>query len=90
MNNQTPIDRLAKTVQARRKTLGLTQAQVSQLAGVGPVFVHQLEKGKPTLQLNKILDVLHVLGLGFVIESSKLTMQVNPQLAEQLATEDPK
>ena len=54
---------LARSVRGRRRALGLTQQQVGDLAGCGRLFVHQVEKGKPTLRLDKLLDVLGVLGL---------------------------
>ncbi len=54
---------LALAVRARRKELGLTQRGVADLAGCGPVFLYQLETGKPSLRLDKLLAVLQVLGL---------------------------
>lgn len=48
---------------ARRKALGLTLQQVADLAGVAITFVHELEHGKPTMRLSKVVDVLTVLGL---------------------------
>lgn len=51
-------------VRARRRTLGLTQQEVADLAGVSVRFVHTVEKGKPSLRLDRLLQVLEVLGLG--------------------------
>ena len=59
---------LAAAVRRQRKQLGLTQRQLSDLAGTGPVFIYELESGKPTLRLDKLLDVLHVLGLQLTLE----------------------
>ncbi len=56
-------EQLARAVRKRRKDLGLTQQGVADLAGCGPVFLYQLETGKPSLRLDKLLAVLHVLGL---------------------------
>lgn len=53
---------LGITVQAARKRLGLTQPQLALAAGVGVRFVVELEAGKPTLRLEKVLNVLHALG----------------------------
>lgn len=50
-------------VRARRKELGLTQAQLAELAGVSPRFVFDLEAGKPTVSLDRLLVVLKALGL---------------------------
>lgn len=52
-----------KIVRARRKDLGLTQAQLAALAGVSARFVFDLEAGKPTIALDRLLAVLRVLGL---------------------------
>lgn len=58
---------LAKQVRLRRKQLDLSQQHVAQLAGCGPVFVIDLERGKPSLRLDKVLSVLKVLGLELAV-----------------------
>lgn len=70
---------LGGEVRARRRTLGLTQQQVADLAGVSTRFVHTVEAGKPTLRLDRLLDVLEVLGLGMRLVPS-------PGLHEPTAT----
>lgn len=60
---QAPIPALAAAVRGRRKKLALTQAQLADLAGVGLAFLYELERGKPTVRLDKVLAVLAVLGL---------------------------
>lgn len=55
---------LGREVRARRRALGLTQQQVADLAGASTRFVHTIEQGKPSLRLDRLLDVLEVLGLG--------------------------
>jgi y4mF family transcriptional regulator len=59
---------LAAIARARRVELGLRQDELAELAGCSSRFVHALETGKPTVQLDKVLDVLGVLGLHFQIE----------------------
>lgn len=54
---------LGAAVRARRRELALTQAQLADLAGVGLAFLYELERGKPTVRLDKVLAVLGVLGL---------------------------
>ncbi len=63
--------RLGAAVRTRRRALRLTQLELSSLAHCGPAFLHQLEHGKPTLQLDKVIDVLHVLGLQLTVESGQ-------------------
>ncbi len=57
----TPAE-LGTAVQAARKRLGLTQPQLALAAGVGVRFVVELEAGKPSVRLEKVLSVLHALG----------------------------
>jgi len=45
----------------------LTQGDVSGLANTGNRFIIELENGKETVQLNKVLDVLNVLGLELTV-----------------------
>lgn len=54
---------LAALVRARRKDLGLTQAQLAALAEVSPRYVFDLEDGKTSVRLDKLLPVLETLGL---------------------------
>jgi y4mF family transcriptional regulator len=58
---------LARAVRARREALGLRQSEVADLAGCSERFVHTLEHAKPSLRLDKVLDVLEVLGLDLLV-----------------------
>ena len=78
------VAQLGGTVERRRSSLGLTQAQVCDLAGVGLSFLHQLEHGKPTMRFDKLLAVLEVLGLGLSLRESNQLLAV----AEELRGED--
>lgn len=62
------VERLGQELRDRRKSLGLTQDAVADLAGCSQRFVRALEAGKPGVRLDKLLDVASVLGL--VIEMS--------------------
>ena len=62
-------DAVGKYVQAERKHQGLTQLQLAGLANTGIRFVSDLENGKGTVQLQKLLAVLSALGLGLYIHS---------------------
>ena len=46
-----------------RRGLGLRQAELADLAGVSERFVRELESGKTSVRLDKVLPVLAVLGL---------------------------
>lgn len=58
---------LRAAILTRRRKLGLTQQELADLCGAGVVFVYELEKGKPTVRLDKVLDVLEALGLQLVL-----------------------
>jgi len=46
-----------------RKEENLTQAQLAAACGVGERFIRELEKGKPSCQLEKALLVAAMLGI---------------------------
>ena len=54
------MGRLARHV---RKSLGMTQGELAGSSGVGLRFVVDLEKGKPTCEIGKVLHVLKMLGI---------------------------
>ena len=56
------VAELGVALRAERKALGLTQADLALAAGVGLRFVVELEAGKPTLQLMRVLRVIDALG----------------------------
>jgi y4mF family transcriptional regulator len=60
------IARLAAQVRERRRSLGLTQTDLADLAGCSSRFVRSLEAGKGTVRVDKLLDVLDVLGLELI------------------------
>lgn len=54
---------IATVLRNRRKGLGLTQAEAAALAGVSPRFVYDLENGKPTVALDKVIQLAEALGV---------------------------
>jgi len=53
---------LAIEIKTMRKAAGLTQSEVSKRSGVGLRFVRELEQGKPTVRLDKVKQILDLLG----------------------------
>jgi y4mF family transcriptional regulator len=49
-------------VRSERKRQGMTQQQLATKSGVGLNFVYQLEKNKPSVQLDSLNQVLRALG----------------------------
>lgn len=58
----SPAD-IGALVRRKRKQDKLTQAETSALCNVGTRFLSELENGKATLELGKVLQVLSCLGL---------------------------
>lgn len=56
---------VGQTVRYFRRQSGLTQQQLAELASVGKTVVFDIEKGKRTIQLNSLLQVLQVLNIRF-------------------------
>lgn len=54
---------IGNIVRATRKAQGATQAEFASLCGVGVRFLSELENGKSTAELGKVLLVIQNLGL---------------------------
>ena len=57
------VQSLGKVVRETRKYQGLTQDDLAGMTGTGRRFISELEKGKATAQIGKVLLVLSVLGI---------------------------
>ena len=55
-----------------RKKLGVTQSDLALSAGTGLRFIVELEKGKPTCQIGKVLRTLQVLGIQLKLTHSEI------------------
>ena len=53
---------ISEHIKLRRKQHGLTQVELAVRAGVGLRFVRELERGKVTVQLDKVNLVLKLFG----------------------------
>lgn len=58
---------LGEKARQKRKLDGLTQQELAAVAGVGVRFISDLEKGKPTIQLNCVFAVFAALGLQLTV-----------------------
>ncbi|UFW65135.1 helix-turn-helix transcriptional regulator [Rhizobium laguerreae] len=58
---QSPTD-IGALVRSTRKEQNLRQDELAGVAGVGLRFIVDLEAGKPTAQIGKVLQVLQTLG----------------------------
>ncbi len=53
---------LREFVRQKRKSLKMTQKEMSEKSGVGIRFIRELERGKETLKMDKINQVLDLFG----------------------------
>jgi y4mF family transcriptional regulator len=62
MTNSTPKS-IGDFVKKTRKCLNITQKDLALTSGTGLRFIIELEQGKATCQLGKVLTVLQTLGI---------------------------
>ena len=59
---------LGTLIRTERKRRGYTQELLADFSGVGVTFLSQLENGKPTAELEKVLRVVQTLGIDLYAE----------------------
>jgi len=62
------VTELGLAVERVRKQQHATQVQLAQMANVGVRFVRDLEDGKATVQMDKVMRVLDVLGVAMAFD----------------------
>lgn len=62
-----------KLIREVRKRSKLTQADLAAASGIGERFVRELEKGKPSCQLEKALLVAQMLGIKIEVSLPSLS-----------------
>ncbi len=70
-NKILKLSDIGSTIRKKRKDDGLTLAEAAALCGVGYRFMSDLENGKATVQLGKVLQVLKSLGIDIYTVSRK-------------------
>jgi HTH-type transcriptional regulator/antitoxin HipB len=60
---------LGAVIREQRKRLALKQLDLAGLGNTGNRFIVDLENGKPTVQLQKVLDLMDLLGLEVVVRT---------------------
>jgi HTH-type transcriptional regulator/antitoxin HipB len=63
----TTPEQIGTAVKVARKQLRVTQKDLALTSGTGLRFIIELEKGKPTCQIGKVLTVLQTLGIKLAI-----------------------
>jgi len=67
----TTVADIGAAIRKKRKADGLTLANAAALCGVGYRFMSDLENGKETVQVGKVLRVLTAIGLDMTIAARK-------------------
>ena len=62
----TPRD-IGRLVRETRKGLGVTQKELALTSGTGLRFIIELEKGKETAEIGKVLTILQTLGIQLIL-----------------------
>ena len=61
---------IGEYIRSKRKKYNLTQVELAERSGVGLRFVRELERGKTTVQMDKVNQVLYL--FGEVLRPSKI------------------
>lgn len=56
-----------EAVRRRRKELHYTQSHLAEFSGLSVSFISNMENGKPTCELEKVLYVANILGLDIIL-----------------------
>lgn len=61
-------DDLGQVIRRQRKLQALRQQDLADLIGASHVFLRQVEHGKPTVQLGRVLRLLEELGIELYVD----------------------
>lgn len=59
---------LGSAIKERRKELNYTQKFLSEVTGLSSSFISDLEHGKETTEIGKVIFLINTLGLNFILE----------------------
>ena len=59
---------LGQAIRVRRKELNYTQAYLSEFTGLSVTFISDLERGKPTAEIEKTIRLINILGMDLLVE----------------------
>lgn len=62
------VEELGEAIRTRRKELHYTQAFLAEFTGFSVSFISDVERGKATAEIGKILQLLMILGLDLSVE----------------------
>lgn len=59
---------VGESIKTARHQMGVTQRTLALTSGTGLRFIIELEKGKPTCQLGKVLAVMNTVGIDLTLK----------------------
>lgn len=59
---------LGRAIRDRRKELNYTQVYLSEFTGLSVTFISDLERGKPTAEIEKAIRLINILGMDILVE----------------------
>lgn len=77
MKNPQPLKSLGLQIKRERKARRLTQTELGELSGTSINFISQIEAGKSTAQIGRVLEVLRVLGLELHLQRGRRGLVVD-------------
>lgn len=72
-----------KVVREYRKRQKITQSQLAAVANTGIRYISDLENGKPSVQLNKALKIVWLLGIPFEISDNPVSISADGDMIEK-------
>ena len=69
---------IGELIKSVRKQMGATQKDLAMTSATGLRFIVELERGKPTSQIGKVLTVLNTLGVTVNLTPPVVTPKATP------------
>lgn len=66
-------EKIGAIIRTARKSMGVSQKDLALTSGTGVRFIIELEDGKPTCQLGKVLTVMNTLGIKMDLQLPVIT-----------------
>lgn len=70
--SENKVEKIGGLVRQVRKEHGLTQEQLAAISGVGVRFIRELEQGKESCHIGKVITVVAMLGMDIQINGINL------------------
>ena len=59
---------IGRVIRLRRKELGYTQGDVAEFLGYSPRLIGEIENGRETVAINKVMRYAHGMGIDFILK----------------------